>query len=348
MRFLAACFVGGLVAVVSAVPSLSGQTTRDATPFSRMFDAYAAGDYNVVVRTLKTEQDLGAMLRDYNAALITGAGWRGDPSWRRVNPAFGLEIAAVAALHHWPGADQLFNAAGRLVVQRSDRIGDTPGDDAFEILVHRAAVALAQEVRAPDALERYARLYEDRVSADPPRVFTRRIVDPRFLLSHAIAGDQHASQIELYLEEAARRYRLAARYEVNAAEASVRLSWVLHRLGRFAEGLAALETFEATTSDGELIYLGRLFRGRLLTGLGRIDDAARAYEHALAAWPLAQAPAVALSALHLLNDRRDLSLQWATVVRTQRAGPLDPWWHYPTGEGRFFQARLSEVRQAIR
>lgn len=128
----------------------------------------------------------------------------------------------------------------------------------------------------------------------------------------------------------------------------MRLSWVLYRLGWFAEGVAALATFEAKTSEAEIIYLGRLFRGRLLTRLGRIDEAARAYEHALAAWPLAQAPATALSALYLLNDRRDLSWHWATVVLTQQPGPSDPWWHYPRGEGRLFEARLIELRQAIR
>ena len=362
-RLSAACLVGNLLAVVWAAASEPDQATRTPTPFRRMFDAYAAGDYDVVRRTLKTEQDLSAMIDDYRAALVVGKGWPRELAWRRVLPAFGLEIAAVAAQHRWPGTGDLLNNAGRLVARRPDRIGDTPRDDAFEILVHRAAVALAQGVRM--SYEEYARLYEDRISADPPRS-GRRLVDPRFLLSHAIAAEQRAAQVDglarfiaprnrprqmedgTHFREAARRYRVAARYEVNASEASVRLAWVLHRLGQFAEGLAALENFEAQTADGEVIYLGRLFRGQLLTSLGRIEDAARAYEHALAAWPRAQSPAVALSVLHLLNERRDLSLQWAIVVRTQEAGTVDPWWRYPFGEGRFFEARLAEVRQAIR
>ncbi len=360
-RLTAASLVASLLALVCVAASEPGQTTPNS--YGRLFDAYGAGDYEVVRRTLKTEQDLTAIVNEYRAALAVGNAWPRELAWRRVIPAFGLEIAAVAARHRWPGTGDLLNHAGRLVTRRPDRIGDTPSDDAFEILVHRAAVALAQGVRM--SYEAYARLYEDRISADPPRS-GRRLVDPRFLLSHAIAAEQRAAQVDrlatfvaprnrprqmengTYFQEAARRYRVAARYDVNAAEASVRLAWVLHRLGRFAEGLAALESFEPKTTDAEVIYLGRLVRGQLLARLGRIEDAARAYEHALAAWPRAQSPAVALSALHLLNDRRDLSLQWATAVRTQEAGTVDPWWRYPFGEGRFFEARLAEMRQAIR
>jgi tetratricopeptide (TPR) repeat protein len=328
-----------------------------------MLDSYAAGDYEVVRRSLNTLQDVQAIAGDYRAALMDRNPWREGMAWDRAIPAFALEVASVLAQRRWPGAILLLNNAGELVVRRPDLIGDKPDDDAFEILVHRAAVALAQGVRMP--FEPYTRLYEDRISPDPPRT-GRRLVDPRFLLSAAIAAEQQGVHVDglarfvapanrprevedsTHFREAARRYRIAARYDVNAAEASVRLAWVLHRLGQFDEGLAALDGFEARTTDADVIYLGRLFRGQLLDSLGRIEDAARAYEHALEAWPRAQAPAVALSALHLLNGRHDLSLRWATVVRTQEAGPLDPWWRYPFGEGRFFEASLAEMRQAIR
>jgi tetratricopeptide (TPR) repeat protein len=128
----------------------------------------------------------------------------------------------------------------------------------------------------------------------------------------------------------------------------VRLAWVLHRRGRFADGLAALDQADLRKAHLEVIYLGHLFRGRLLASLDRPDDAERAYAQALEVWPRAQAPAVGLSALHLLQNRRDLSLHWARIARTQPAGEIDPWWRYSRGEGRWFHERLNDVRQAIR
>jgi tetratricopeptide (TPR) repeat protein len=345
-------FVAVLVVVaLGALPMADARPDQNGSrvSFQRLFDAYEAGDHDVVTRTIRTATDLEAVLLDYQRAVTAWqARWAGrGPNWRRVQPAFALEMAALAVLNEWSGAAPLFYTVGRLTVQRPARIGDEPEEDAFEVLVHRAAVALAQAARAPAALETYARFYDGRIGADTPRL-GRRIVDPRFLLSAAIGVDQRAVVNAVYLDEAARKYRAAARYKVNAAEASVRLAWVLHRRGRFADGLAALDELDPSAAHPEVIYLGHLFRGRLLASLDRPEDAAKAYAEALEVSPLAQAPAVGLAALHLLNDRRDLSLEWARVARTQSPGDLDPWWRYARGEGRWFLERLNEVRQAIR
>jgi tetratricopeptide (TPR) repeat protein len=161
------------------------------------------------------------------------------------------------------------------------------------------------------------------------------------------APAEQEPEVRKRLEESARRFRAAASYPETAAEASVRLSRVLWRLGRFEESLTALKPAIPENDDRSVNYLAHLFSGRALMSLGRIDDAIRSYETALDVLPNAAAATTALSVSYVLQGHADLGMTWAQRARTQ-PDVLDPWWRYWEGLGRFFPVWLDEVRKAAR
>jgi cytochrome c-type biogenesis protein CcmH/NrfG len=105
----------------------------------------------------------------------------------------------------------------------------------------------------------------------------------------------------------------------------------------------------ARSSARDTVFLAHLFLGRINEDAGRLDDAARAYEAALALHPRCQSARLALS--HLLWRRGDAAGARREVeAALQPAGEgqhRDPFWQYPWGTGVGAEERLEALRREV-
>ncbi len=102
-----------------------------------------------------------------------------------------------------------------------------------------------------------------------------------------------------HLERAHRSLRSAVAADPSLAEARLRLGRVAWRLGETSEARSALEEVLARGPTARTGFLAHLFLGRIHEDAGRLDDAARSYEAALALDPHAQSARLALSHVRL-------------------------------------------------
>jgi VWFA-related protein len=133
------------------------------------------------------------------------------------------------------------------------------------------------------------------------------------------------------LEMAEGEYRRALDSAPELAEARLRRGRVLVRLGRTDEGRAEIQWVLAHTQDTGLLYLARLFEGRLDEDAGRLEAAAASYRAAVGLDPLRQTGQLALGdALGRLGDRSGAVEAWrAAASATGRDD--DAWWAYRFG-----------------
>jgi tetratricopeptide (TPR) repeat protein len=150
-----------------------------------------------------------------------------------------------------------------------------------------------------------------------------------------------------HLERARRSLRSAVAAEPSLAEARLRLGRVAWRLGATAEARSALEEVLAREPPARTAFLAHLFLGRLDEEAGRFDDAARAYEAALALDARAQSARLALSHVRLRLGSPGAArgeVETAVAFAGLRPEP-DPFWLYPWGPSVGVQARLEALRQ---
>jgi tetratricopeptide (TPR) repeat protein len=148
------------------------------------------------------------------------------------------------------------------------------------------------------------------------------------------------------LERARRSLVAALAADASLDEARLRLGRVQWRLGEAAEAQATFEQVRARTAAHDTVYLARVFSGRIAEDAGRFDEAARAYEAAIALDGEDQAAYVALSQARLrLGDpvgaRRAVEASLAPAGLRSHA---DPFWNYGWGPG----ARISDRLEALR
>jgi hypothetical protein len=370
-----------LVVTVALALGLAAAPLPAATPsqapadhlFDRLFQAYAAGDVGVVERMLKTDKDYQAIRKDMQAAI---ARWRRD--WQPIDAVFLLEVSTAAFNAQWQKPEDVLTSAAEFVTSRvrgrPRDLGPDPALDAFEDAWHKTALALLQKHLRPLNIEDYLKAVDWRIGATGRNTANPRLVEPHFALVHAIAREQmltpdtiayylrssvaplaigwlpgpNGQMVARNVDEALKALDAAATLPGEGAEASVRKAFLLHRLNHMGEALALLDGIEHRTTDQAVVYLGLLFRGRTLQMIGRPDEAGRAFELALEAWPHAQAPAVALAALSLQQNRHDVALRWAAAARTTPADRVDPWWQYWLGDARFLPEWMADLRKAAR
>jgi hypothetical protein len=363
----------GLLAVTCGVAIVSGQSGAAAgSPADRLFAAYAAGDYEIVARTLTQPRDFQALhLTDPHAV----ARWLG--AWQPRKATFLVELAtvttSVAPAQTW----SLLSAGQRYVTGRPNRPGASSAEDAYERLWHRTALGLLQR----SSLASFEEQYLDALRARRPGPPHPSLADERLLLAYAIAAEQrcwnerpslsragaaaddvtHASgsamtidvsKASIALERARHRTCLsdaAARFDAAAireaqAEARVRGAWTRFQLGQLPEALRTIDAVD-TGDDRELAYWASLFRGRIDDALGRYADAERAYRAALAASPNAQSAGTGL-ALTLFRMQRATEAD-AVAVAVRTASAHDPWWTYSGADQRFAAEWLALLRKAL-
>ena len=126
-------------------------------------------------------------------------------------------------------------------------------------------------------------------------------------------------------------------------EATIRQAWLLHRVGRTADGIARIAGL-SEPDDPYLVYLGRLLRGQMLSELN--DPAAvQVLQSAASVWPAPHAALVALMAAHVGRGNLDDAARLAERIQTMpMTSVLDPWWTYWLGDVRFYVGRLEGLK----
>ena len=148
-------------------------------------------------------------------------------------------------------------------------------------------------------------------------------------------------------ERATGALRSAVAADPSLAEARLRLGRVAWRLGETAEARSALEEVLAGKPKPAAAFLAHLFLGRLDEDAGRLADAARAYETALAFDTRSQSARIALSHvfLRLGNAGAARSEMEKAVGFAGRRPEPDAFWLYPWGPSVGAEERLEALRR---
>jgi tetratricopeptide (TPR) repeat protein len=155
-----------------------------------------------------------------------------------------------------------------------------------------------------------------------------------------------SEESELGLAESLYRRALAANPAL--AEARLRLGRVLTRLGRAEDAAKELRLVAAAIGDQRLSYYGQLFLGGALDRLRDTAGARAAYERAATLYPLAQSPQLALSQLAARAGDRRAALQVAAPTLSPRADTDDdPLWTYHVTAGRDAQQLMERMYQTL-
>jgi hypothetical protein len=167
--------------------------------------------------------------------------------------------------------------------------------------------------------------------------------DPRWDRSEAA----YRRTVRAHLEKAHRVLRAAVAADPSLLEARLRLGRVAWRLGETAEARSVLTDVLGQRPEAGTALLAHLFLGRLDEDAGRLDEAARSYEAALALDASAQSARIALS--HVRLRRGDPASARAEVERAigvagHRLRP-DPFWLYPWGPSVGVEDRLQALRR---
>jgi len=363
-----------LACVLAVHPTSARQARSGTTPVTldTLLAAYRGGDADVFDRTFTRPRDFQTILhfpelKDLDSWLRT---------WDRGKAVALLEISRVAS-RVAPQYASIPVRAGRRYVSTAKDNEQTAGQTAaFVGQWHAAAIGLLESIGNPAVIDEHldalkgnaaptgtaaARLPLARAIAQERRCWDARpTLD---LPSVGIDGVSKAAgapvrgnlnsgpaaaraEIDAYrkcLGEAFPRFEAAAAMDEARAEAHVRGGWILFQQGRPDDALAWLEPAKPG-SDGALAYWLNLFRGRILGGLGRNQDAADAYRSALILYPGAHSAGTGL-ALELF--RLDQAAEADRAARELRRSPgPDPWSQYYAADGRFVGAMLAQLWKA--
>jgi hypothetical protein len=133
-----------------------------------------------------------------------------------------------------------------------------------------------------------------------------------------------------------------------AGEADLRLGYYDLIADRSESALARLDHALSTTSDPDLIYLARLFRGWTLSRMDRDAETTTEYQQAVNAVPAGGTGALWLARRLLLEGKR---AEADAVTDRSLVGSKDiddPWRLYGYGDFRRFPALMKQLREAIR
>jgi tetratricopeptide (TPR) repeat protein len=157
-------------------------------------------------------------------------------------------------------------------------------------------------------------------------------------------------EVRQWLEKARQALVDAAAADPSLGEAHLRLGRVAWRLGEPGAARPELERVLSGRHSASEAFLARLFLGRLDEDAGRLDEAARSYEAALALEVNSQSARLALSHVRLL--RGDPATARAEAERAVRPGGSrlrpDPFWLYPWGPSIGLEDRLEALRREAR
>jgi hypothetical protein len=224
------------------------------------------------------------------------------------------------------------------------------GPDAFEHDWLAAELALLEAPIRPGDGEPFVGVALERFPADP-----------RFLFDAALLADQRlrpGSPDALSPAQAAKQVANAvAKYDAViahpeapelVAEALLRSAWLLHRATRDLDALARLNRVQESDADLDVRYLRQLFKGHVLTSLGRPAEAATAYRAAVDLIPGGEAGRVALMNGLIASGDRQAALSLSESIQATPPSVIDPWHLYWQGDYRHFPEAIAHLRALVR
>jgi tetratricopeptide (TPR) repeat protein len=220
--------------------------------------------------------------------------------------------------------------------------------DGDEMVRNRSAAVIAWLLQIEGRLE-LLRVHLDGAILQSPHDLALLIA--RGVLAEAGASPRYGDAgggARQDLEAAERAYRAALSADENAAEARVRLGYVLLRLTRLHEARSELSRATAQPTAVRLLYLAWLFLGATHEATGDISAAASAYGRAKAAAPDCQVAAIALA-----NAQRQLGSATLAAETARRAALgsatdcEDPWWSYDYGQAWQLDETLQLLRRRV-
>jgi tetratricopeptide (TPR) repeat protein len=365
---------------------LSGGAVRQApqkpaqpATLDAVVSAYFGGDPDVVARTFARPRDFQDRLHVDDPKELER--WLGSFDQRKA--VVLLEMARTAAQLAPRHATTLIKAGGGYLGRIDAEERKSPEVAAFVQSWHRIAVGLLEgaddptgvEVHVDDAVRRSARgsspgpdarlvlaravaqerrCWDDRPVLDQAPESVDAIVKAAgMLVTDAAQGptkaarDAKATAYAACLREALTRLDTAAGLDETRAEARVRTGWILFQQDRLPDALAALDGAQPG-DDRELAYWRSLFRGRVLTAIGRADDAEAAYRSALALFPSAQSAGIGRALVLVRLDRVTEADQAARALRTGAVVATDPWSFYGDADRRFVDRWIVQLRGTVR
>jgi len=286
------------------------------------------------------------------------------PDRPRREAAFVLELAHAALKSGQRGA---VPAVQKLLDKHRLLVRDPLGPSAFERYWLWAAVAILQGVNEPAVNQEFVTAALARFPDEPRLLLAKAfLLDRRqpfasgeetrtTMMAPQMAGNTviparlsvTAGLPERHVREVLTAYDSVLTTDEVGAEARLRKSLLLYRAGQAREALELLDSSSVVSSDIALRYLRDLFRGRALTALGSLDEAAAAYQAALGHAPQAQSPQVALMAVALLRGDRERAAAIAEQIQNAAPG-ADPWWTYWEGDYRLVPGILTRLRTQTR
>jgi tetratricopeptide (TPR) repeat protein len=337
-----------VMAVIAAVaaPRAQGQPPLDVIG---LIDTYAQGRHDEAVSKAAALPDLGRLrLRFVQDTPVWIASDPGRSAARSAAAAaFVLEVAAARLESDWGRFSDLIEWT--CVTLRKG----PPSE--FERAWHRASHALAGRGRARQwMLGEFAVLPHQKPSKAPPsdpkhpparhlmHALERFPEDPQFQLSRIVAwtwGRDGEPTRNLQPRDNDRpivRRRLAPQLEAVialepltevtdvAGEAFVRIGVMQFVVRNFEAALRANERAQAVATEPALRFIAFVNAGRALEALQRPDEAARAYQQALAIVPDAESATIALTSLQFMGAERDAAVATIDRVFNRRPGPADP------------------------
>ena len=319
---------------LTAIPEVPNTLTEFTT-------AYERGAYQQVVLGLRQVKDAVRLLSEFEDA---GNPWPATP---RREAAFALELVEPALFAESAPARQ----AGNDLLDRFARFVRHPlGPDIFERYWHFAVLTLLEGTLRPSATEAFVRRALARFPDEPRFILSRAIVtDQKWHESASSAGDATNMPSPEHVEAVRTQYAAAMALAATSVEARLRYAWFLHRMRRHDEALTQLTDAAAEqTADPTLRYLGQLFLGHVLSGLGRRDEALTAYRGAVTLLPNAQSGRVALMNALLMQGEQAAAERLAEEIQTDSNNALDPWWMYWQGQYRVHQQAMARLRELSR
>jgi tetratricopeptide (TPR) repeat protein len=152
-----------------------------------------------------------------------------------------------------------------------------------------------------------------------------------------------------YLDGAAEHFRAALALDDRLAEARVRLGRVLQERGKLPEARRELEAAMAGAPPAILSYLGSLFLGEILEAQHDAAGAIARYRDAVARAPACQSAHLALSrAFEAAGDRQaaQAALQPLWRAESERTC-IDPWWLYNLGQSWRLRGLIEDLRGRV-
>jgi tetratricopeptide (TPR) repeat protein len=318
----------------------------------------AALDEHVRAIAIWTEADLNAVLALAHRAEVSSletrlkrAAWlHADVALlHRTSAGYGVAATGAAATGvgdgqvtgayrrtpHWAFARRLLQESHRLARAESRRLtGRDPLPDDDARLWHRATAAFLQSwaeyVELVPHLSNALAVFPD----DPALLLIKGSMHEYFAESAIqVAVEQQrrlkqdvasVGSIRFEREDALRALDAAVRLDPTMSEARIRRANVLLRLGRYREAVDTVTPLLDSPPNDALGYWLHLTHGRALLALDQLTGARNAFEAAMAMYPDAQTPRLALAQVAMrLGDVAD------PETLTLRSGHAeDPWFQY--------------------